>query len=180
MKKLLTIVAIAIGAYFVYAPHLSGSSATTAATSAAPAAERLPVGLAQNNTALDRASSAPVAALPPAAPSQNSAALDSAFANHLSNIRVQGQGQVTKVLPDDNDGSRHQRFIVRLSSGQNILIAHNIDLAPRVSSLSAGDAVEFKGEYAWNARGGVVHWTHRDPAGHHAAGWLRHNGQTVQ
>src|SRR5437879_2251467 len=76
---------------------------------------------------------------------QSDSVLARAFTNHLSNIQVQGQGLVIKVLPDDNDGSRHQRFIVRLGSGQTILIAHNIDLAPRISSLSEGDAVSFKG-----------------------------------
>ena len=90
------------------------------------------------------------------------------------------QGLVSKVLSDDNDGIRHQRFIIRLSSGQTILIAHNIDLAPRISSLSERDTVSFKGEYVWNAKGGVVHWTHHDPAGRRPAGWLKHNGQMSQ
>lgn len=104
----------------------------------------------------------------------------SAFENHASNIQVEGQGTVAKILPDDNDGSRHQRFIVRLSSGQTLLIAHNIDLAPRVSSLNEGDVVSFSGEYEWNPKGGVVHWTHRDSDGRHPAGWIRHEGQAFQ
>ena len=84
------------------------------------------------------------------------------------------------ILPDDNDGSRHQRFILRLESGQTVLIAHNIDLAPRIDSLSEGNLVEFYGEYEWNSRGGVVHWTHHDPRGSHVDGWLKHDGQTYQ
>jgi hypothetical protein len=32
----------------------------------------------------------------------------------------------------------------------------------------------------WNEKGGVVHWTHRDPGGRHMAGWLAHNGKTYQ
>ena len=107
-------------------------------------------------------------------------ALAAAFENQRSNVQVQGSGQVSKVLPDDNDGSRHQRFIVRLPSGQTVLVAHNIDLAQRVASLSAGDSIEFYGEYEWNAKGGVVHWTHRDPQHGHADGWIKHNGQTYQ
>ena len=82
-----------------------------------------------------------------------------------------------KVLPDDRKGSRHQRFILTLDSGQTVLIAHNIDLAPRVPELKRGDVVQFKGEYEWNERGGVVHWTHHDPNGKHAPGWLRREGQ---
>jgi len=118
------------------------------------------------------------------APTSAAAASDSVFASafekHASSIQVEGQGTVARILPDDNDGSRHQRFIVRLSSGQTILIAHNIDLAPGVSSLNEGDVVSFSGEYEWNPKGGVVHWTHRDSDGRHPAGWIRHDGQAFQ
>jgi hypothetical protein len=59
----------------------------------------------------------------PASTSASSAdqALAAAFENQQSNIQVQGGGQVSRVLPDDNDGSRHQRFLVRLASGQTLL-----------------------------------------------------------
>ena len=107
-------------------------------------------------------------------------ALAAAFDNQRSNVQVQGSGRVIKVLADDSDGSRHQRFIVRLSSGQTVLIAHNIDLASRVASLQAGDSIEFYGEYEWNAKGGVVHWTHRDPERRHVDGWIKHDGSTYQ
>ncbi len=107
-------------------------------------------------------------------------ALAAAFENRRSDVQVQGSGRVSRVLPDDNKGSRHQRFIVQLASGQTVLVAHNIDLAPRVTSIKAGDPVEFNGEYEWNERGGVIHWTHHDPQGVHEAGWIRHAGQTYQ
>ena len=94
--------------------------------------------------------------------------------------QVSGSGTVIRVLPDDVNGDRHQRFILRLASGRTLLVAHNIDIAPRVSPLRVGDIVEYQGEYAWNDKGGVVHWTHHDPAGHHPAGWLRHAGRTFQ
>jgi Protein of unknown function (DUF3465) len=103
-----------------------------------------------------------------------------AIANLRSNLQVSGEGTVTRVLSDDNSGSRHQRFIVTLSTGQTVLVAHNIDLAPRVSSLHEGDDIQFSGEYEWNEKGGVLHWTHRDPSGSHVAGWLKHQGQTHQ
>jgi hypothetical protein len=83
-------------------------------------------------------------------------------------------------LSDDLDGSRHQRFILKLASGQTVLISHNMDLAPRIDSLRKGDMVEFYGEYEWNPKGGVVHWTHHDPNGRHVAGWLKHRGKTYQ
>lgn len=76
--------------------------------------------------------------------------LAAAVESHRSNVQVEGSGRVSRILPDDNEGSRHQRFIVRLGSGQTVLVAHNIDLATRVASLKVGDAVELKGEYEWN------------------------------
>lgn len=106
--------------------------------------------------------------------------LAAAVESHRSNVQVEGSGRVSRILPDDNEGSRHQRFIVRLGSGQTVLVAHNIDLATRVASLKVGDAVELKGEYEWNERGGVIHWTHRDPRGSHVDGWIKHEGRTYQ
>jgi hypothetical protein len=103
-----------------------------------------------------------------------------AFANHRSGLAVSDSGVVDRVLSDDTVGGRHQRIILRLASGQTLLIAHNIDIAPRVSGLSVGDSVEFSGQYEWNDQGGVVHWTHHDPSGQHQGGWLRHGGITYQ
>jgi len=104
----------------------------------------------------------------------------SAFNNQTSGLQVSGEGVVSRLLPDDNDGSAHQRFILTLASGQTLLISHNIDLAPRVASLGVGDTVAFHGEYEWNSKGGVIHWTHHDPRGEHPAGWLKHGGRTYQ
>ncbi len=111
---------------------------------------------------------------------QNNTALSTRFDERRSGVQTQGRGIVIKILPDDNEGSRHQRFILKLHSGQTLLIAHNIDLAPRLSTLRKGDTVAFYGEYEWNAKGGVIHWTHHDPSGRHEPGWLKYNGQTYQ
>ncbi|BAQ66430.1 DUF3465 domain-containing protein [Geminocystis sp. NIES-3709] len=103
-----------------------------------------------------------------------------AFNKKISNIQVQGQGIVIKLLKDDLEGGKHQRFIVKLNSGQTLLVAHNIDIAPRINSLKTGDIIIFYGEYEWNAQGGVIHWTHRDPQGKHPHGWLKHKGKIYQ
>jgi len=97
-----------------------------------------------------------------------------------SGDQVRGSGKVWKILSDDNEGSRHQRFIVELPSGRTLLVAHNIDLAPRVRSLKVGDTVSFYGEYEWNDRGGVIHWTHHDPRGSHVGGWVEHKGRRYE
>jgi len=103
-----------------------------------------------------------------------------AFASGTSDIQVEGEGAVIRVLPDDLNGSRHQRFIVQLASGQTLLVTHNIDVAPRIDGLYEGDSVRFNGEYVWNEKGGVIHWTHHDPRGTHVAGWVIHNGKTYK
>ena len=102
--------------------------------------------------------------------------IDKAYQEKRSDVQVQGVGKVIKVLSDDNKGSRHQRFLLKLPSNLTILVAHNIDLAKKIDSLKVGDNVEFYGEYEWNNKGGVIHWTHLDPRGKHKDGWLKHNG----
>lgn len=89
-------------------------------------------------------------------------------------------GNVIRLLSDDNTGSRHQRFIIELSSGQTLLIAHNIDLAPKIYSLQKGGFVKFCGEYESNSKGGVVHWTHHDPGNRHVGGWLEYNNRRYE
>lgn len=102
------------------------------------------------------------------------------FTAGQSNVQVYGSGTVVSILSDDLDGNRHQRFILELESKQTLLISHNIDLAPRIETLSINDSVEFYGEYEWNNKGGVIHWTHHDPNGTHQNGWLYHNNRIYQ
>jgi hypothetical protein len=84
---------------------------------------------------------------------------------------IEGSGLVRRLLRDDNDGSRHQRFVLDIRNGQSLLIAHNIDLAKRVP-LGIGDRIRFRGMYEWNDLGGLVHWTHHDPMGVEQGGYI--------
>lgn len=97
------------------------------------------------------------------------------YRERRSGVFVEGSGSVSRILPDDVRGARHQRFVVELSPGHTLLVSHNIDIAPRIEALAVGDRVSFRGEYVWNERGGLVHWTHRDPA-RGPAGWVEHRG----
>lgn len=110
----------------------------------------------------------------------NDAQLKQAFNNQQSDLQIQGSGTVIRILPDDNKGSKHQKFILRLQNKQTLLVSHNIDLAPRIERLSVGEQIEFYGEYEWNKKGGVIHWTHHDPANRHANGWLKYQGTLYQ
>ena len=103
--------------------------------------------------------------------------LQQAHAQQRSHVWVDGGGTVTRILRDDTKRPRHQRFVVRIGSGPDaftVLIAHNIDLAPRVP-FKKGDSVTFRGEYVWSEQGGTVHWTHDDPKRQKEGGWIRWN-----
>jgi len=151
MKKLLSLLVLILGAYLAWTQGgLAGSA---------------PLGLAPSAT--ER-------------PSSSDEILAQAFAKRTQDLQVKGRGRVQRILSDDDKGSRHQRFILELESGQVLLVAHNIDLAPRIDSIRVNDSVEFYGEYEYNDKGGVIHWTHSDPGGRHVAGWLKHAGRTYQ
>jgi hypothetical protein len=100
------------------------------------------------------------------------AAVAEAFEHHRSNVWVEVTGTVERVLPDDVEGARHQRFILRLPSNQTLLVVHNLDLASR-APVERGSPVTVRGEYEWNEEGGVIHWTHHDPDGRRPGGWIR-------
>lgn len=99
-----------------------------------------------------------------------------AFENQISEIRVTCSGTVVYKLADDIADIRHQRFLIELESGQTLLIVHNIDLVKRVKPLHLGDKVIVRGEYIWNDKGGLIHYTHRDPEGLQPSGWIKHRG----
>jgi len=102
------------------------------------------------------------------------------FEQQQSNNQLEVTGEVIKLLTDDHVGKRHQRFLIKLETGLSLLIAHNIDLADRIETLKKGDTVTVYGEYEWNERGGVLHWTHHDPDNRHIGGWIKHQGKTYQ
>ncbi|MBT8082328.1 MAG: DUF3465 domain-containing protein [Gammaproteobacteria bacterium] len=92
---------------------------------------------------------------------------------------IEVTGFVRRLLHDDNDDSRHQRFIVDIGDRQTLLIAHNLDLASRVP-VGLGDRVVVRGMYEWNDLGGLVHWTHHDPLGIEDGGWIRFGRRTYE
>ena len=103
-----------------------------------------------------------------------------AIERQLSTVQVEGRGNIVKVLPDDTQGDRHQRMLLSVLPGKTILIVHNIDIAPRIQGVREGEEVVFSGEFKWNEKGGLVHWTHHDPRKKHADGWIRYQGRTYQ
>jgi hypothetical protein len=103
-----------------------------------------------------------------------------AFHAHANGQAITVPGIVERILEDDRDGSPHQRFIIRTPQDLRLLVAHNLDLAPRLEGLTKGDSVIVRGDYEWNEKGGVMHWTHGDPRGQHAAGYIEWRGKRYQ
>jgi hypothetical protein len=98
--------------------------------------------------------------------------VEDAFRSRKTRLFLVTRGAVIKLLSDDNKGDSHQRFILRTEGGTTVLVSHNIDVAERVP-VTIGCPAEIRGEYIWNTRGGLLHWTHRDSKGLRAGGWIK-------
>jgi len=109
----------------------------------------------------------------------DSAQIQRYFRGLVSGQMVEAKGEIVHILPVDNEGDRHQVFLVELTNGITLKIAHNIDLAPEVP-ITKRDRIRFFGQYEYNDKGGVVHWTHHDPGQRRAGGWLEHNGKKYE
>ena len=160
----------------LYLVQRAPASRTAPAT--APPVGETPRADARHRTAQQPSNAEPNAAPPPNSANDN-ALVARLFRERRSNVVVEVAAQVERTLRDDMQGSPHQRFVVRLSPDITLLVAHNTRLAPRVP-LQPGSAVRIRGEYEWTAQGGVVHWTHRDPAHRHQDGWIDFEGRRYQ
>jgi hypothetical protein len=119
------------------------------------------------------------ACAPPA--TSDNAAVERDYAEKRSSVEVTAEGTVTRVLADDSGPSGvHQRFIIRLAgSAQTVLVENNLTIGQR-APVSAGNDVIVHGEYVWNDQGGLIHFTHHDPAHTHEGGWIELNGVRYQ
>lgn len=91
---------------------------------------------------------------------------------------VQGGGMVvSEILPDDNKGLRHQKFVVQLSNGSKMLAVYNLDMQGcRPVPVQKGDTVAMGGEFKWTQQGALLHWLHYDPSGRRPDGYVQHDG----
>ncbi|GAC1402407.1 MAG: hypothetical protein NVSMB64_02200 [Candidatus Velthaea sp.] len=73
--------------------------------------------------------------------------------------------------------ARHEAFECRSDDGTQLEIVDNVDLAPPVAVMP-GDRITVRGELVQDpGREPLVHWTHHDPAGQHAGGWIDFAGR---
>jgi hypothetical protein len=102
-----------------------------------------------------------------------------AQSNRLIKVEVTVTAPIKKMLPEDDVGLPHEKFLILLSNGSTVLIAHDIKYAP-VVPVQAGDMVRIHGEYIWNAKGGLIHWTHHSDTPRHESGWIEFDGQRYE
>jgi Protein of unknown function (DUF3465) len=98
-----------------------------------------------------------------------------AFANHSSGNFLTVSARVSRLLPESVATRVHQRFIVSCPSHQTLLITNDISIGKR-APLSRGEHVIVRGQYVWDPQGGLIHFTHHDPAGGEG-GWIYAAGQ---
>jgi hypothetical protein len=109
------------------------------------------------------------------APESGAAAILEAFENQRSGVWVEAGGEVVHILPNDDKPPRHQNFLVEVAPNHTVKVSHNVDIAPR-APVTKGLRIRFRGRYEYNEKGGVVHWTHRDPSGAKTGGHLEIEG----
>jgi hypothetical protein len=95
-------------------------------------------------------------------------------------IEVEFRATVTsaaRFFTGTRSHARHEAFDVRSDDGLVLEVVDNVDLAPPVPVVP-GDHIAVRGELVADpGRGPLVHWTHHDPAGQHADGWIELDGR---
>ncbi|HTU80705.1 MAG TPA: DUF3465 domain-containing protein [Candidatus Acidoferrales bacterium] len=118
--------------------------------------------------------------------SADDGAVCTAYRQGASHVEVIADGTVTRVLgiapghPSAEFGmtSPHEGFLMRLASGCDLIVRVEANTGfTNAFPLSGGESVTVKGEYEFYPRGGVIHWTHRDPRGRHAGGYVEAGGK---
>jgi hypothetical protein len=103
-------------------------------------------------------------------------ALDEAHRYRQTGFMAEVDGTVARILMDNKEESRQQKFTMRLSNGQMVLVTHDQEAAGRVP-VAVGDPVLVRGEYVWTETGGTLRHTQRDYSTRRLHGWIDHRGE---
>lgn len=97
------------------------------------------------------------------------------FRDRRDGVWITVAARVERALPDSRSRYRHQRFILRCPSGQTLLIVNDVSIGQRVP-VALGRRAVVRGQFIWNALGGLIHFTHHDPEGGQG-GWILYGGK---
>ncbi len=125
-----------------------------------------------------------VACAGPAGGDAANAQIYDAWRGGRSGIEVQASGSVARVLGERTGPSGpHEGFLLHLTGsgghGLTVRVESNLDIMGSVP-VRDGEAATVRGEYDYDPRGGVIHWTHRDPRGRHPDGFVEIDGHRYQ
>jgi hypothetical protein len=104
------------------------------------------------------------------------------FSGQGSKQEVLAQGEIVDMLGMQTGPSgEHEGFLLKLTGDCDLLVRveTNVGITGPVP-LHSGETVVVKGEYEYEAAGGVIHWTHHDPEGRHVAGYVLAAGKLYQ
>jgi hypothetical protein len=91
----------------------------------------------------------------------------------LSYIQAAGL-TVDTLMPDDTQGAKHQKFFVKTSRGQRVLLVYQLDCGHERVPVKVGDKVGVGGEFIYD-RGALVHWLHSSSRKTRPDGYIEHN-----
>lgn len=102
-----------------------------------------------------------------------------------SKVEVQATGSIARILGErSGESGPHQGFLLHLTGpgghGLTVRIESNLALIRAFPALRDGEAAVVRGEYEFDRRGGVIHWTHHDPRGRHPAGFVEVGGRRYE
>ncbi len=134
--------------------------------------------------ALALAALAALAGCAPAGGDAGNGQVYEAWRDGRSRIEVTATGSVARILGTRvGPSGSHEGFLLHLSGsaghGLTVRIEDNVDLTGPIP-LRQGEPVEVRGEYIYDERGGLIHYTHLDPRGRHDAGYVRALGRVYQ
>ena len=106
-------------------------------------------------------------------------AVEKAYYDEASDLLVEIDGEVIRLLTPSPGNSRLQRFLVRMNNGQVLQVMHLNDMKEMIP-LKVSDVVKVRGEYFWTETGGTIHNTERDFSLARRHGWVEHKGKTYR
>ncbi len=105
--------------------------------------------------------------------------VEQAFHDQQSEVMVEVEGRIVRILETHADRERYQEFVVRLANGMSLLVVHDTNHAGRIP-MSVNDHVTIRGDYMWSENGGTLRYTYRDSSPARRHGWIDHQGKRYQ
>ena len=101
---------------------------------------------------------------------------EKAFYDHRSELMVEVNGEVIRLLSAGDVDNSLQWFQMRTPEGQHLLVGHDFGYGDPIP-LTPKDRVTVRGGYEWTESGGIIRHTERDHSLNRLHGWIVHEGK---